>query len=58
MLMAIATVPRLPPIRPVFGIESWMWDSRAMLHRGRAWDHAMHHRVMHRTTAAGEGPTA
>jgi hypothetical protein len=56
--MAIATVPRLPPIHPVFGVESWMWDNRAMLHRGRAWDYAMHRRVMHQTTVAGEGPTA
>ena len=35
-----------------------MWDNRAMLHRGRAWDYAKHRRVMHRTTVAGEGPTA
>ena len=56
--MAITTVPRLLPIYPVFGIESWMWGSRAMLHRGRAWDYAMHRRVIHRTTVAGEGPTA
>ena len=35
-----------------------MWDNRAMLHRGRAWGYAMPRRVMHRTTVAGEGPTA
>ena len=35
-----------------------MWDNRCMLHRGRAWDYARHRRVMHRTTVAGEGPTA
>ncbi len=35
-----------------------MWDNRCMLHRGRPWDHARYRRVMHRTTVAGEGPTA
>ena len=35
-----------------------MWDNRAVLHRDRAWDYAKHCRVMHRTTVAGEGPTA
>lgn len=35
-----------------------MWDNRCMLHRGRPWDEARHRRVMHRTTVAGEGPTA
>jgi alpha-ketoglutarate-dependent taurine dioxygenase len=38
--------------------EQIAWDNRAMLHRGRAWDYAKHRRVMHRTTVAGEGPTA
>ena len=35
-----------------------MWDNRCVLHRGRPWDSARHKRVMHRTTVAGEGPTA
>jgi alpha-ketoglutarate-dependent 2,4-dichlorophenoxyacetate dioxygenase len=35
-----------------------MWDNRCVLHRGRPWDAASHRRVMHRTTVAGEGPTA
>jgi alpha-ketoglutarate-dependent 2,4-dichlorophenoxyacetate dioxygenase len=35
-----------------------MWDNRCVLHRGRIWDSARHHRVMHRTTVAGDGPTA
>ena len=35
-----------------------IWDNRCMLHRGRPWDSARHTRVMHRTTVAGEGPTA
>ena len=52
------TVFRLRPIHPLFGVEVWMWENRCTLHRGRAWDYAMHCRVMHRTTVAGEGPTA
>jgi alpha-ketoglutarate-dependent 2,4-dichlorophenoxyacetate dioxygenase len=35
-----------------------MWDNRCMLHRGRSWDESKYRRVMHRTTVAGEGPTA
>jgi alpha-ketoglutarate-dependent 2,4-dichlorophenoxyacetate dioxygenase len=35
-----------------------MWDNRCALHRGRPWDESRHRRVMHRTTVAGEGPTA
>ncbi len=35
-----------------------MWDNRCVLHRGRPWDSARYQRVMHRTTVAGDGPTA
>ena len=35
-----------------------MWDNRCTLHRGRPWDEDKYRRVMHRTTVAGEGPTA
>ena len=35
-----------------------MWDNRCMLHRGRPWGESKYRRVMHRTTVAGEGPTA
>jgi alpha-ketoglutarate-dependent taurine dioxygenase len=35
-----------------------MWDNRCALHRGRLWDSARYQRVMHRTTVAGNGPTA
>ena len=35
-----------------------MWDNRCVLHRGRPWDETAYRRVMHRTTVAGEGPTA
>ncbi len=34
-----------------------MWDNRCCLHRGRPWNSAVHRRVMHRTTVAGDGPT-
>jgi alpha-ketoglutarate-dependent 2,4-dichlorophenoxyacetate dioxygenase len=35
-----------------------MWDNRCVLHRGRPWDENTYRRVMHRTTVAGDGPTA
>ena len=35
-----------------------IWDNRCLLHRGRPWDAKHHTRVMHRTTVAGDGPTA
>jgi alpha-ketoglutarate-dependent 2,4-dichlorophenoxyacetate dioxygenase len=35
-----------------------MWDNRCILHRGRPWNENLHRRVMHRTTVAGQGPTA
>ena len=35
-----------------------MWDNRCTLHRGRPWDENKYRRVMHRTTVAGDGPTA
>lgn len=35
-----------------------MWDNRCVLHRGRPWNESRYRRVMHRTTVAGEGPTA
>jgi alpha-ketoglutarate-dependent 2,4-dichlorophenoxyacetate dioxygenase len=35
-----------------------MWDNRCVLHRGRPWNENRYRRVMHRTTVAGEGPTA
>jgi hypothetical protein len=35
-----------------------MWDNRCMLHRGRPWNESKYRRVMHRTTVAGDSPTA
>ncbi len=38
--------------------EITIWDNRAVLHRGRPWDDAKHTRILHRTTVAGDQPTA
>jgi alpha-ketoglutarate-dependent 2,4-dichlorophenoxyacetate dioxygenase len=35
-----------------------IWDNRCLLHRGRLWDAKRYTRIMHRTTVAGDGPTA
>ena len=35
-----------------------LWDNRCVLHGGRPWDESAYRRVMHRTTVAGDGPTA
>jgi alpha-ketoglutarate-dependent 2,4-dichlorophenoxyacetate dioxygenase len=35
-----------------------IWDNRCLLHRGRPWDSRRYPRIMHRTTVAGDGPTA
>ena len=35
-----------------------MWDNRCVLLRGRPLDETIYRRVMHRTTVAGDGPTA
>lgn len=35
-----------------------MWDNRSVLHRGNPWPDEEYRRVMHRTTVAGDGPTA
>ena len=35
-----------------------MWDNRCALHRGRPWNESRYRHVMHRTTVAGDGPTA
>jgi alpha-ketoglutarate-dependent 2,4-dichlorophenoxyacetate dioxygenase len=35
-----------------------IWDNRCLLHRGRLWDSTRYPRIMHRTTVAGDGPTA
>ena len=35
-----------------------MSDNRCAIHRGRPWNESRYRRVMHRTTVAGDGPTA
>ena len=35
-----------------------MWDNRSVFHRGTPWGDEVHRRIMHRTTVAGDGPTA
>ena len=57
-LLALATRPERV-YRHVWRVgDLVMWDNRCMLHRGRPWDGSKHRRVMHRTTVAGDGPTA
>jgi alpha-ketoglutarate-dependent 2,4-dichlorophenoxyacetate dioxygenase len=57
-LTELATQPHLV-YRHVWQVgDLVMWDNRCMLHRGRPWDGAAYRRVMHRTTVAGDGPTA
>jgi alpha-ketoglutarate-dependent 2,4-dichlorophenoxyacetate dioxygenase len=34
-----------------------LWDNRAVMHRGHAYDEANHRRIMIRTTLLGDGPT-
>ncbi|MGH7368512.1 MAG: TauD/TfdA dioxygenase family protein [Candidatus Rokuibacteriota bacterium] len=57
-LREAATRPELVYTHPWQVGDLVMWDNRCMLHRGRPWDESRYRRVMHRTTVAGEGPTA
>jgi alpha-ketoglutarate-dependent 2,4-dichlorophenoxyacetate dioxygenase len=57
-LAAAATRPELVYTHVWRRGDLVMWDNRCMLHRGRPWDESKYRRVMHRTTVAGEGPTA
>jgi alpha-ketoglutarate-dependent 2,4-dichlorophenoxyacetate dioxygenase len=57
-LVAAATRPELVYTHRWQVGDLVMWDNRCMLHRGRPWDEARYRRVMHRTTVAGDGPTA
>jgi alpha-ketoglutarate-dependent 2,4-dichlorophenoxyacetate dioxygenase len=57
-LLAVATQPDLVYMHRWRPGDLVMWDNRAVLHRGRPWDESKYRRVMHRTTVAGEGPTA
>jgi alpha-ketoglutarate-dependent 2,4-dichlorophenoxyacetate dioxygenase len=57
-LLARATRPDLVYTHRWRPGDMVIWDNRCVLHRGRPWDESVHRRVMHRTTVAGEGPTA
>jgi alpha-ketoglutarate-dependent 2,4-dichlorophenoxyacetate dioxygenase len=57
-LLDLATRPERVYIHRWQAGDLVMWDNRCMLHRGRPWDESRYRRVMHRTTVAGDGPTA
>jgi alpha-ketoglutarate-dependent 2,4-dichlorophenoxyacetate dioxygenase len=57
-LLALATRPELVYTHRWQPGDLVMWDNRCVLHRGRPWDEGKYRRVMHRTTVAGDGPTA
>jgi alpha-ketoglutarate-dependent 2,4-dichlorophenoxyacetate dioxygenase len=57
-LTAFATQPQYVYVHQWQPKDLVMWDNRCCLHRGRPWDKAQYRRVMHRTTLAGDGPTA
>ena len=57
-LLETATAPDLVYTHRWRAGDLVMWDNRCMLHRGRPWDESRYRRVMHRTTVAGDGPTA
>jgi len=57
-LIALATRPDVVYTHVWRPGDLVMWDNRCMLHRGRPWDESKYRRVMHRTTVAGDGPTA
>ncbi len=57
-LTAVATQPQYVYIHQWQPKDLVMWDNRCCLHRGCVWDKAHYRRVMHRTTVAGDGPTA
>jgi alpha-ketoglutarate-dependent 2,4-dichlorophenoxyacetate dioxygenase len=57
-LLDLATQPEIVYTHRWRPGDMVMWDNRCVLHRGRPWDETLYRRVMHRTTVAGEGPTA
>jgi len=57
-LLELATRPELVYTHRWRPGDLVMWDNRCVLHRGRPWDENKYRRVMHRTTVAGDGPTA
>lgn len=57
-LVAKATQPAFTYSHKWQANDLVIWDNRCVLHRGRPWDKGRYRRVMHRTTVAGDGPTA
>jgi alpha-ketoglutarate-dependent 2,4-dichlorophenoxyacetate dioxygenase len=57
-LLERATAPELVYTHRWRPSDLVMWDNRCVLHRGRPWNESRYRRIMHRTTVAGEGPTA
>ena len=57
-LLELATTPDIVYTHRWQPGDLVMWDNRCILHRGRPWDESRYRRVMHRTTVAGDGPTA
>ena len=57
-LIGQATAPELVYTHRWRAGDLVMWDNRCVLHRGRPWNESRYRRVMHRTTVAGEAPTA
>jgi alpha-ketoglutarate-dependent 2,4-dichlorophenoxyacetate dioxygenase len=56
-LLELATQPEIVYTHCWRPGDMVMWDNRCVLHRGRPWNEK-YRRVMHRTTVAGDGPTA
>jgi len=56
-LLDLATQPEIVYTHRWRPGDMVMWDNRCVLHRGRPWNEN-YRRIMHRTTVAGEGPTA
>lgn len=57
-LVARAAAPGTILTHEWWPLDFVIWDNRCILHRGRTWDKARYRRIMHRTTVAGDGPTA
>jgi alpha-ketoglutarate-dependent 2,4-dichlorophenoxyacetate dioxygenase len=57
-LMEFATRPEFRYLHRWQPKDLVIWDNRSVLHRGHAWDADIYRRVMHRTTVAGDWPTA
>jgi alpha-ketoglutarate-dependent 2,4-dichlorophenoxyacetate dioxygenase len=57
-LLGRATVPAMVYTHRWRPGDLVVWDNRCVLHRGRPWNESRYRRIMHRTTVAGDGPSA